>query len=173
MKEHMDSPDDGNGQPAPPTNPYAYGDVTLKENPIYNAGFHKRIVKSTGTGVDAANPRIPTIRVISIPLNRYAVIESFRDSICPPGKLMIELDFWRTYLLYRNGAGNTERMVVTNVELSIPVMRFNDIGLKLYLNMLKEIKKWSFLREYMFSQPQTTRDSSWVIDVTVLPDPYK
>ena len=113
----------------------------IPPNPNYNEGFDKR-KKLTAEGVD---------RNISIPLNLYSYFASFKRNIHPNLKINIELRLEQDVnLIFRAGAADDGKIIVTKMRLWCPKLIFNAEGLKLYSNDYMKPKKWPYLAEFFY-----------------------
>ena len=111
----------------------------IPPNPNYNEGFDKR-KKLTAGGLD---------RNISIPLNLFSYFASFKRNIHPNLKINIELRLEQDVnLIFRVGAADDGKIIVTKMRLWCPKLIFNAEGLNLYRSDYMKPKKWSYLAEY-------------------------
>ena len=113
----------------------------IPPNPNYNEGFDKR-KKLTAGGVE---------RNISIPLNLFSYFASFKRNIHPNLKINIELRLEQDInLIFRGGAADNGKIIVTKLRLWCPKLIFNAEGLNLYRSDYMKPKKWSYLAEYFY-----------------------
>ena len=113
----------------------------IPPNPNYNEGFDKR-KKLTAEGVD---------RNISIPLNLYSYFASFKRNIHPNLKINIELRLEQDVnLIFRGGAADDGKIIVTKMRLWCPKLIFNAEGLNLYRSDYMKPKKWPYLAEFFY-----------------------
>ena len=113
----------------------------IPPNPNYNKGFDKR-KKLTAEGAD---------RNISIPLNLYSYFASFKRNIHPNLKINIELRLEQDInLIFRGGAADNGKIIVTKLRLWCPKLIFNAEGLNLYRSDYMKPKKWPYLAEYFY-----------------------
>ena len=113
----------------------------IPPNPNYNEGFDKR-KKLTAVGAE---------RNISIPLNLYSYFASFKRNIHPNLKINIELRLEEDVnLIFRAGAADDGKIIVTKMRLWCPKLIFNAEGLNLYRSDYMKPKKWSYLAEYFY-----------------------
>ena len=112
-----------------------------RNNANYNKGFDKR-KKLTAEGAD---------RNISIPLNLYSYFASFKRNIHPNLKINIELRLEQDInLIFRGGAADPGKIIVSKLRLWCPKLIFNAEGLNLYRSDYMKPKKWSYLAEYFY-----------------------
>ena len=108
-------------------------------NTHYNEGFTKRKGLTDG-GIE---------RNISIPLNLYSYFASFKRNIHPNLKINIELRLEQDVnLIFRVGAADDGKIIVTKMRLWCPKLIFNAEGLNLYRSDYMKPKKWPYLAEY-------------------------
>ena len=113
----------------------------IPPNPNYNEGFDKR-KKLTAGGLE---------RNISIPLNLYSYFASFKRNIHPNLKINIELRLEQDVnLIFRLGAADDGKIIVTKMRLWCPKLIFNAEGLNLYRSDYMKPKKWSYLTEFFY-----------------------
>ena len=113
----------------------------IPPNPNYNEGFDKR-KKLTAGGVE---------RNISIPLNLFSYFASFKRNIHPNLKINIELRLEQDInLIFRGGAADNGKIIVSKLRLWCPKLIFNAEGLNLYRSDYMKPKKWSYLAEYFY-----------------------
>ena len=113
----------------------------IPPNPNYNEGFDKR-KKLTAGGVD---------RNISIPLNLFSYFASFKRNIHPNLKINIELRLEQDVnLIFRGGAADDGKIIVTKMRLWCPKLIFNAEGLNLYRSDYMKPKKWPYLAEFFY-----------------------
>ena len=113
----------------------------IPPNPNYNEGFDKR-KKLTAGGME---------RNISIPLNLYSYFASFKRNIHPNLKINIELRLEQdANLIFRVGAADDGKIIVTKLRLWCPKLIFNAEGLNLYRSDYMKPKKWAYLAEYFY-----------------------
>ena len=113
----------------------------IPPNPNYNEGFDKR-KKLTAAGVT---------HNISIPLNLYSYFASFKRNIHPNLKINIELRLEQDVnLIFRGGAADDGKIIVTKMRLWCPKLIFNAEGLNLYRSDYMKPKKWPYLAEYFY-----------------------
>ena len=113
----------------------------IPPNPNYNEGFDKR-KKLTAGGVD---------RNISIPLNLFSYFASFKRNIHPNLKINIELRLEQDVnLIFRAGAADDGKIIVTKMRLWCPKLIFNAEGLNLYRSDYMKPKKWPYLAEFFY-----------------------
>ena len=113
----------------------------IPTNPNYNEGFDKR-KKLTAGGLE---------RNISLPLNLYSYFASFKRNIHPNLKINIELRLEQDgNLIFKSGAADKGKIIVTKLRLWCPKLIFNAEGLNLYRSDYMKPKKWAYLAEYFY-----------------------
>ena len=113
----------------------------IPPNPNYNEGFNKR-KKLTAGGME---------RNISLPLNLYSYFASFKRNIHPNLKINIELRLEQdANLIFKSGAADDGKIIVTKLRLWCPKLIFNAEGLNLYRSDYMKPKKWAYLAEYFY-----------------------
>ena len=112
-----------------------------RNNANYNEGFTKRYLLTAGGAT----------RNISIPLNLYSYFASFKRNIHPNLKINIELRLERDVnLIFRGGAADDGKIIVSKLRLWCPKLIFNAEGLNLYRSDYMKPKKWPYLAEYFY-----------------------
>lgn len=124
-------------------------------NANYNKGFAKR--KKLIEGGASVN--------VQIPLDRYGFFESLQDHLCPPGKVVIDLELESdNELIYRDG-GDEGRVVFERIVLWVPRITFNHAGEKLFLEKYMTNQTWTYLNERI-EVSNSTKDGSGVFKIT-------
>ena len=122
-------------------NPAARVTKMPRNNANYNEGFTKRYLL-TAVGVT---------RNISIPLNLYSYFASFKRNIHPNLKINIEIRLEQDVnLIFRAGAADDGKIIVSKLRLWCPKLIFNAEGLNLYRSDYMKPKKWPYLAEYFY-----------------------
>ena len=131
------------------TNEFYYIDKNRKKqedktNAEYNSGFAVRKALLDNSNVVNAE----------IPLNRYGFFEGLEDQLLPNSKISITVDFesdanlsWKTT--------NENRVIITNFQLIVPRIIFNTLGNQLYVSKYLQPRKWTYLREEIYSLNST------------------
>ena len=117
-----------------------------KTNAGYNSGFAvRKTLLDNGNVVNA-----------EIPLNRYGFFEGLEDQLLPNSKISITVDFesdsnlsWKTT--------NENRVVITKFQLIVPRIIFNTLGNQLYVSKYLKARKWTYLREEIYTLNSTTQ----------------
>ena len=100
-----------------------------------------------------------------IPLNRYSFFEELSDKLLPPMQLEFEIELQSDSELIWQNDGTDRRVVVRNLELWVPMLRFTSEGQKLANENFLKPQKWTYLNEMM--QPSSSRRDafgSWQIN---------
>ena len=118
-------------------------------NANYNSGFavrHTLLVNNTVVNAE-------------IPLNRYGFFERLHDELLPNTKIELKITLESdANLVWRTGGANC-RVIITKLQLIIPRITFNANGLKIYTDNYFMNKKWSYLREQIYSDDATQQAS--------------
>ena len=102
---------------------------------------------------------------ILIPLNRYSFFEELSDKLLPPMQVEFEIQLQSDSELIWQNDGTDRRVVVRNLELCVPMLRFTSEGQKLANENLLKPQKWTYLNEMV--QPSSSRRDafgSWQIN---------
>ena len=122
-------------------NPAARVTEMPRNNANYNEGFTKRYLLTAGGAT----------RNISIPLNLYSYFASFKRNIHPNLKINIEIRLEQDVnLIFRGGAADDGKIIVSKLRLWCPKLIFNAEGLNLYRSDYMKPKKWPYLAEYFY-----------------------
>ena len=100
-----------------------------------------------------------------IPLNRYSFFEELSDKLLPPMKLEFEIELQSDEELIWQNDGTDRRIVVRNLELWVPMLRFTSEGQKLANENFLKPQQWTYLNEMI--QPSSSRRTafgSWQIN---------
>ena len=100
-----------------------------------------------------------------IPLNRYSFFEELSDKLLPPMKLEFEIELQADSELIWQNDGTDRRIVVRNLELWVPMLRFTSEGQKLANENFLKPQQWTYLNEML--QPSSSRRAafgSWQIN---------
>ena len=100
-----------------------------------------------------------------IPLNRYAFFEELSDKLLPPMQLEFEIQLQSDEELIWQNDGTDRRVVVRNLELWVPMLRFTGEGQRLANENFLKPQKWTYLNE-MIQPSSSQRDTfgSWLIN---------
>ena len=100
-----------------------------------------------------------------IPLNRYSFFEELSDKLLPPMQLEFEIDLQSDAELIWQNDGTDRRIVVRNLELWAPMLRFTSEGQKLVNENFLKPQRWTYLNEMIQPSP-SRRDAfgSWQIN---------
>ena len=100
-----------------------------------------------------------------IPLNRYLFFEELSDKLLPPMQLEFEIELQSDSELIWQNDGTDRRVVVRNLELWVPMLRFTSEGQKLANENFLKPQKWTYLNE-MIQPSSSRRDAfgSWQIN---------
>ena len=85
----------------------------------------------------------------NILLNRYPFFESFKDNLCPMGKMEIILNIEKDDVLMwiqpnANVAANKGRVIITDLILCVPKLELTNLGRKNYFDKIINIERWKF-----------------------------
>ena len=85
----------------------------------------------------------------NILLNRYPFFESFKDNLCPLGKMEIILNIEKDdTLMWIQGAADTDankgRVIITDLILCVPKLELTNLGRKNYFDKIITLQKWKF-----------------------------
>ena len=120
----------------------------------YNEGFTKRKTLLTG---GAKNN-------IILPLNRFGFFQSFRNEICPNGKVSIVVELESdANVLFRDAGAGAGRYIITKFVLWVPKMTLSSSGQKLFIEKYFKSHTWSYLKERIESAPFTQRSGKFRI----------
>ena len=97
----------------------------------------------------------------NILLNRYPFFDSFKDNLCPLGKMEIIIDIEKDDVLMwiqenANINANKGRVIITKFNLWVPKLKFSDLGRKNYFNKIINPQKWTFNKISYAFQVNTT-----------------
>ena len=94
-----------------------------------------------------------------IPLNRYGFFERLHDELLPNTKIELKITLESdANLVWRTGGADC-RVIITKLQLIVPRITFNANGLKIYTDNYFMNKKWSYLREQIYSDDATQQAS--------------
>ena len=94
-----------------------------------------------------------------IPLNRYGFFERLHDELLLNTKIELKITLESdANLVWRTG-GTDCRVIITKLQLIVPRITFNANGLKIYTGNYFKNKKWSYLREQIYSDDSTQQAS--------------
>ena len=139
----------GTANPAGSPDEDANAAVVYNRNPNYNSGFavrHTLLVNNAEVNAE-------------IPLNRYGFFERLHDELLPNTKIELKITLESdANLVWRTGGANC-RVIITKLQLIVPRITFNANGLKIYTDNYFMNKKWSYLREQIYSDDATQQAS--------------
>ena len=100
-----------------------------------------------------------------IPLSRYSFFEELSDKLLPPMQLEFEIELQSDSELIWQNDGTDRRVVVRNLELWVPMLRFTSEGQKLANENFLKPRTWTYLNE-MIQPSSSRRDAfgSWQIN---------
>ena len=128
--------------------------IAPTKSTTYNKGFTKRKTLLSGGATNN----------IILPLNRFGFFQSFRDQICPNGKvsfeIMLESD---DNVLFRDNAANAGRYIITKFVLKVPKMELTPSGQKMFFDKYLKPHTWSYLKERIETAPFTQRSGKFRI----------
>ena len=123
--------------------------VLSGRNANYNSGFsvrHTLLVDNAEVNAE-------------IPLNRYGFFERLHDELLPNTKIELKITLQSdANLVWRTGGADC-RVIISKLQLIVPRITFNANGLKIYTDNYFMNKKWSYLREQIFSGDSTQQAS--------------
>ena len=115
----------------------------------YNSGFavrHRLLVDNAEVNAE-------------IPLNRYGFFERLHDELLPNTKIELKITLESdANLVWRTGGADC-RVIITKLQLIVPRITFNANGLKIYTDNYFMNKKWSYLREQIYTNDSTQQAS--------------
>ena len=143
------------------TNEFFYLDTTpvaesRSDQAGYNIGFAARKLSIQG------NKEVN----VKIPLSNYSFFQGLENNMLPPSQIQITLQLTDDdELIYRVGAVDAGRVIVTTLILWVPRMIFNSDGLSLISELYMKGKEWKYLRE-MITQSQDTQQNDITFRIT-------
>ena len=118
-------------------------------NANYNSGFavrHTLLVDNAEVNAE-------------IPLNRYGLFERLHDELLPNTKIELKITLESdANLVWRTGGADC-LVIITKLQLIVPRITFNANGLKIYTDNYFMNKKWSYLREQIYTNDSTQQAS--------------
>ena len=134
-------------------NPGTVADAALNvlggRNANYNSGFavrHTLLVDNAEVNAE-------------IPLNRYGFFERLHDELLPNTKIELKITLESdANLVWRTGGADC-RVIITKLQLIVPRITLNANELKIYTDNYFMNKKWSYLREQIYSDDSTQQAS--------------
>ena len=98
-------------------------------------------------------------------LNRYSFFEELGDKLLPPMQLEFEIELQPDAELIWQNDGTDRRVVVRNLELWVPMLRFTSEGQKLANENFLKPQKWTYLNEALLPSPsRRAAFGSWQIN---------
>ena len=100
-----------------------------------------------------------------IPLNRYSFFEELSDKLLPPMQLEFEIQLQSDSELIWQNDGTDHSVVVRNLELWVPMLRFTPEGQSIVNENFLKPRTWTYLNEMV--QPSSSRRGafgSWQIN---------
>ena len=94
-------------------------------------------------------------------IKRYPFFDSFKDKLCPLGKMEIIVDIEKDDVLMwiqpdANVAANKGRVIITKFLLWVPKLKLKDKGKKIYFDKIINPQKWTFYKNTYTVQVNTT-----------------
>ena len=85
----------------------------------------------------------------NILLNRYPFFESFKDNLCPIGKMEIIINIEKDDALMwiqqdADNDANKGRVIITDLILCVPKLELTNLGRQNYFDKIINIEKWKF-----------------------------
>ena len=120
----------------------------------YNDGFTKR---KTLLSAPASNN-------IILPLNRFGFFHSFKNEMCPNGKVnfVIELES-DANVIFRDNAAGAGRYIITKFVLQVPKMTLTPSAQNLFAGKYLKPHTWTYLKERIEAAPFTQRSGKFRI----------
>ena len=85
----------------------------------------------------------------NILLNRYPFFESFKERLCPLGKMEIVLNIEKDDVLMWTPGANKGRVIITKLILMVPKLEFTDQGKKIFIIKLLILKNGYLIKLVM------------------------
>ena len=132
----------GNYVDGPGTNSFTYPRISSSNKPLEtDKEFEKKSNFTTNGKIEES----------SILLNRYPFFDSFKDKLCPLGKMEIIVDIEKDDVLMwiqedANVAANKGRVIITKFLLWVPKLKLTGQGKKDYYNQIINPEKWTFYK---------------------------
>ena len=85
----------------------------------------------------------------NILLNKYPFFDSFKDNLCPMGKMEIVINIEKDDVLMwiqpdASVAANKGRVIITDLILCVPKLELTNLGRKNYFDKIVNIERWKF-----------------------------
>ena len=85
----------------------------------------------------------------NILFNKYPFFDSFKDNLCPMGKMEIVINIEKDDVLMwiqqdANVAANKGRVIITDLILCVPKLELTNLGRKNYFDKIVNIERWKF-----------------------------
>ena len=124
----------------------------------YNEGFAKRKTLLSGGATNG----------IILPLNRFGYFQSFRDQICPNGKVSFEIRLENdNNVIFRDNAAGAGRYIITKFVLWIPKMVLSSSGEKLFFDKYLKPHTWTYLNERIEAAPFSQQSGEFRISNSI------
>ena len=128
--------------------------IAPTRNTNYNKGFAERKTLLSGGATNN----------IILPLNRFGFFYSFKDQMCPNGKVSIDIQLESDdNVIFRDNAAGAGRYIITKFVLRVPKMELTPSGQNLFVEKYLKSHTWSYLKETIASAPFTQRDGLFTI----------
>ena len=124
----------------PGTNSFTYPKINSINKPLEtDEEFKKKSSFTSGGQIVKSN----------ILLNRYPFFDSFKDKLCPLGKMEIIVNIEKDDVLMwiqkdANDDANKGRVIITNLILCVPKLELTSLGKDYYDNQIIKPQKWKF-----------------------------
>ena len=106
----------------------------------------------------------------NISLNRYPFFDSFKEKLCPPGKMEIVINIEKDDVLMwiqenGNNADNKGRVIITKLILWVPKLELTSLGRKNYFNKIINPEKWKF-NKISYAYQGNTDSTQGIFNIT-------
>ena len=101
----------------------------------------------------------------NILLNRYPFFESFKEKLCPLGKMEIIVNIEKDDTLIWIQGANKGRVIITKLILWVPKLELTDLGKKNYYNTIINPEKWTF-NKISFEYQGNTVSTQGIFNIT-------
>ena len=145
----------------PGTQSFTYPRISSVDKP--KAGddeFKKKAIFTNGGKIVQSN----------ILLNRYPFFESFKERLCPLGKMEIVLNIEKDDVLMwiapdAATPANKGRVIITKLILWVPKLELTDLGKKNYYNKIINPEKWIF-NKISYAYQENTNSTQGIFNIT-------
>ena len=128
--------------------------IAPTDHATYNEGFAKRKTLLSGGATNN----------IILPLNRFGYFQSFRDQICPNGKVSFEIRLESdNNVIFRDNAAGAGRYIITKFVLWVPKMVLSPSGQNMFVEKYLKAHTWTYLKERIETAPFTQQSGKFRI----------